>query len=96
KLVEVSSARSNTAFLMLLIFIGSLLFRMSTMNCYNITILHGRIPVAFLCSVKSWRGIFAGGLLIKGAWTEQTVEIYSWLACGAGFIDVSLCQNLAS
>ena len=37
-----------------------------------------------------------GGLLIKGAWTEQTVEIYSWLACGAGFIDVSLCQNLAS
>ncbi|EAA1584156.1 hypothetical protein DV855_19085 [Escherichia coli] len=62
------------------------------MNCYNITILHGRIPVAFLCSVKSRRGIFA----IKGAWTEQTVEIYSWLACGAGFIDVSLCQNLAS
>ncbi|HAI0759255.1 TPA: hypothetical protein KBW33_002907 [Escherichia coli] len=35
--------------------------------------------MAFLCSVKSWRGIFAGGLLIKGAWTEQTVEIYSWL-----------------
>lgn len=96
KLVEVSSASNNTALLMPLIFIGSLLFRMSTMNCYNITILHGRIPVAFLCSVKSRRGIFAGGLLIKGAWTEQTVEIYSWLACGAGFIDVSLCQNLAS
>lgn len=49
--------------------------------------------MAFLCSVKSRRGIFAGGLLIKGAWTEQTVEIYSWLACGAGFIDVSLCQT---
>ncbi|AQV50079.1 hypothetical protein DNR33_17805 [Escherichia coli] len=66
------------------------------MNCYNITIHHRRIPVAFLCSVKSRRGIFAGGSLIKGAWTEQTAEIYSWLACGAGFIDVSLCQNLAS
>lgn len=53
--------------------------------------------MAFLRSVKSRRGIFAGGgLLIKGAWTEQTVGIYSWLACGAGFIDVSLCQNLAS
>ncbi len=52
--------------------------------------------MAFLRSVKSRCGIFAGGLLIKGAWTEQTAEIYSWLACGAGFIDVSLCQNLAS
>ncbi|EPE7681007.1 hypothetical protein ACSOPP_003809, partial [Escherichia coli] len=82
--------------LMLLIFIGSLLFRMSTMNCYNITIPNGRIPVAFLRSVKSRRGIFAGGITYKGAWTQQTVEIYSWLACGAGFIDVSLCQNLAS
>ncbi|EFX5487997.1 hypothetical protein ENC09_10920 [Shigella flexneri] len=52
---------------MLLIFIGSLLFRMSTMNCYNITIPYGRIPVAFLRSVKSRRGIFCrGGLLIKG------------------------------
>lgn len=50
--------------------------------------------MAFLRSVKSRRGIFAGGSLIKGAWTEQTAEIYSWLACGAGFIDVSLCQNL--
>lgn len=49
--------------------------------------------MAFLRSVKSRCGIFAGGLLIKGAWTQQTVEIYSWLACGAGFIDVSLCQN---
>ncbi|MEJ9391289.1 hypothetical protein R1G34_03070 [Escherichia coli] len=48
--------------------------------------------MAFLRSVKSRRGIFA----VKGAWTEQTAEIYSWLACGAGFIDVSLCQNLAS
>ncbi|HFV8503168.1 TPA: hypothetical protein ACIACC_001947 [Escherichia coli] len=35
--------------------------------------------MAFLRSVKSRRGIFAGGLLIKGAWTQQTVEIYSWL-----------------
>ncbi|EOU0753823.1 hypothetical protein ACKUCJ_004074 [Escherichia coli] len=35
--------------------------------------------MAFLCSVKSRRGIFAGGSLIKGAWTEQTAEIYSWL-----------------
>lgn len=52
--------------------------------------------MAFLRSVKSRRGIFAGGSLIKGAWTEQTAEIYSWMACGAGFIDVSLCQNLAS
>ncbi len=67
KLVEVSSASSNTALLMLLIFIGSLLFRMSTMNCYNITIPYGRIPVAFLRSVKSRRGIFCrGGLPIKG------------------------------
>ncbi len=47
--------------------------------------------MAFLCSVKSARH-FAGDYY-KGAWTEQTVEIYSWLACGAGFIDVSLCQN---
>ncbi|NYY77200.1 hypothetical protein DMH20_04400 [Escherichia coli] len=62
------------------------------MNCYNITILHGRIPVAFLCSVKSRRGILPG-ITYKGAWTEQTVEIYSWLACGAGFIDVSLCKT---
>ncbi|ESE21811.1 hypothetical protein HMPREF1623_03152 [Escherichia coli 910096-2] len=36
------------------------------MNCYNITILHGRIPVTFLCSVKSRRGIFAGGITYKG------------------------------
>ncbi|MEE7057213.1 hypothetical protein Q0S14_21555, partial [Escherichia coli O83:H32] len=61
-----SSASSNTAFLMLLIFIGSLLFRMSTMNCYNITIPNGRIPVAFLRSVKSRCGIFAGGITYKG------------------------------
>ncbi|ENT2137867.1 hypothetical protein ACFMFL_004287, partial [Escherichia coli] len=59
-------ASSNTAFLMLLIFIGSLLFRMSTMNCYNITIPNGRIPVAFLRSVKSRCGIFAGGITYKG------------------------------
>ena len=52
--------------------------------------------MAVLRSVKSRRGIFAGGITYKGAWTQQTVEIYSWLACGAGFIDVSLCQNLAS
>ncbi|WP_213044834.1 hypothetical protein, partial [Escherichia coli] len=60
------SASSNTALLMLLIFIGSLLFRMSTMNCYNITIPYGGIPVAFLRSVKSRRGIFAGGITYKG------------------------------
>ena len=36
-------------------------FRMSTMNCYNITIPYGRIPVAFLRSVKSRRGIFCRG-----------------------------------
>lgn len=48
--------------------------------------------MAFLCSVKSRRGILPG-ITYKGAWTEQTVEIYSWLACGAGFIDVSLCQT---
>ncbi|EFA6403699.1 hypothetical protein ACFJSU_001124 [Escherichia coli] len=52
--------------------------------------------MAFLRSVKSRRGIFCRGITYKGAWTQQTVEIYSWLACGAGFIDVSLCQNLAS
>ncbi|MGA6004037.1 hypothetical protein ACPB4C_24560, partial [Escherichia coli] len=51
---------------LLLIFIGSLLFRMSTMNCYNITIPNGRIPVAFLRSVKSRCGIFAGGITYKG------------------------------
>ncbi len=48
--------------------------------------------MAFLCSVKSRRGILPG-ITYKGAWTEQTVEIYSWLACGAGFIDVSLCKT---
>ena len=52
--------------------------------------------MAFLRSVKSRAAFFAGGITYKGAWTQQTVEIYSWLACGAGFIDVSLCQNLAS
>ncbi|WP_158249635.1 hypothetical protein [Shigella dysenteriae] len=36
--------------------------------------------MAFLRSVKSRRGIFAGGLLIKGAWTKQTVEsTVGWL-----------------
>lgn len=49
--------------------------------------------MAFLRSVKSRRGIFCRGITYKGAWTQQTVEIYSWLACGAGFIDVSLCQK---
>ncbi|HFU5027680.1 TPA: hypothetical protein ACH57H_003749 [Escherichia coli] len=49
--------------------------------------------MAFLCSVKSWRGIFAGGLLIKGAWTEQTVEIYSWLACGAGLLMLAYAKT---
>ncbi|KDT86837.1 hypothetical protein [Escherichia coli] len=52
--------------------------------------------MAFLRSVKSRCGIFAGGITYKGGMDSQTVEIYSWLACGAGFIDVSLCQNLAS
>ncbi len=51
--------------------------------------------MAFLRSVKSGAAFFAG-ITYKGAWTQQTAEIYSWLACGAGFIDVSLCQNLAS
>ncbi|AUJ95779.1 hypothetical protein CR539_10520 [Escherichia coli] len=66
------------------------------MNCYNITIHYGRIPVAFLRSVKSRRGIFAGGITYKGGMDSTNRRIYSWLACGAGFIDVSLCQNLAS
>ncbi|OWD56339.1 hypothetical protein A8C69_13135 [Escherichia coli] len=65
------------------------------MNCYNITIPNGRIPVAFLRSVKSRCGIFAGGITYKGG-MDSTNRRNLQLACGAGFIDVSLCQNLAS
>ncbi|WP_199852808.1 hypothetical protein [Escherichia coli] len=35
--------------------------------------------MAFLRSVKSRRGIFCRGITYKGAWTQQTAEIYSWL-----------------
>lgn len=66
KFVEVSSVSSNIVFLMFLIFIGSFLFRMSMMNCYNIIIFNGRILVVFLCLVKLCCGIFVGGIIYKG------------------------------
>ena len=53
----------------------------------------------FLCA--AWRGVDVTSLCQKiDTRLQVTTKIRKskmlWLACGAGLIDVSLCQNLAS